>query len=216
MTPKEAVAIQEQLRDRVDSHSRIDPARVRLVAGADASYLRGDERMYAAVTVFSYPGLEPLEVARGSAPVTFPYVPGLLTFREAPALIPLFERLESIPDVLLVDGHGLAHPRGFGIASHLGVLLGLPTVGVAKSVLTGEYEEPCEERGCRSDLTLRGERVGIALRTRDRVKPVFVSVGHMVELQSAADLVLTCCTRYRLPEPNRAAHREANAERLGR
>jgi len=213
VSPKEAVALQHEMRHRVIATGRIDARKVNLVAGCDASYMRGNDRMFAAVVVHSYPELEPVESVSGSSPVTFPYVPGLLSFREIPSLLAVFEKLKSVPDVLLVDGQGLAHPRGFGIASHLGVMLGIPTIGVAKSVLVGEYDEPGEKRGGSTDLVFKGERVGVALRTRDRVKPVFVSVGHMVELDSAADFVLTCCTRYRLPEPARAAHELSNAAR---
>lgn len=200
------------MRHRVIATGSIDRRKVKLVAGCDASYKRGEIRMFAAVAVYSYPGLEPVELCNGSSEVTFPYVPGLLSFREAPSLLAVFEKLKSVPDVLLVDGQGLAHPRGFGIACHLGVLLGLPTIGVAKSVLVGEYDEPDVERGRRTDLVFKGERVGVALRTRDGVKPVFVSVGHIVELDTAADFVLTCC-RFRLPEPARAAHRLSNEAR---
>jgi deoxyribonuclease V len=213
VSPREAVDIQMEMRHEVIATGRVDPGKVKLVAGCDASYKRGDDRIFAAVAVYSYPELEEVELHSGSSPVTFPYVPGLLSFREAPSLLTVFDKLKSVPDVLLVDGQGLAHPRGFGIASHIGVLLGVPTIGVAKSVLVGEYEEPGEKRGSRTDLLFKGERVGVALRTRDGVKPVFVSVGHLVELDSAADFVLTCC-RYRLPEPARAAHRLSNIARI--
>lgn len=216
VTPREAVRIQERLRAEIEESSPIDLARLRLVAGTDVSYLKGDDRMFAAVAVFSYPDMELVESRWGSAPVTFPYVPGLLAFREAPALLAVLRRLASEPGVLLVDGHGVAHPRGMGLASHIGVVLGLPSVGVAKSVLVGEYDGPGQARGSTSPLVHEGGTVGLALRTRQGVKPVFVSVGHLADLDSAARLALSCCGRFRIPEPIREAHRLANLARRRR
>ena len=216
VTPKEAVRIQNRLRGMVESSSPLDPAGIRLVAGVDVSYLKGDERMFAAAAVYGFPELEPVESRWGSATVTFPYVPGLLAFREAPVMLAVLKKLTLKPDVLLVDGHGVAHPRGVGIASHLGVVLGVPSVGVAKTVLVGEYDEPAQERGSTSPLRHMGETVGLALRTRSGVRPVFVSVGHRVDLESAARLALACCGRFRLPEPIREAHRIANLSRRSR
>jgi len=216
VTPKAAVGLQEELKCRLETARPLDLDRVQLVAGADVSYLRGDERMFAAVSVFTYPDMEPVESRWGSTPVGFPYVPGLLAFREAPPLLSVFRRLGCEPDVILFDGHGVAHPRGFGIASHMGVLLGVPTVGVAKSVLVGEYEMPARRMGSRTPLVYNGDIVGLAVRTRDGVKPVFVSVGNLIDIKSAARITLTCCGRYRLPEPLRAAHRLSNEARTGR
>jgi deoxyribonuclease V len=141
--------------------------------------------------------------------VEFPYVPGLLGFREVPCLLEAFEGLRRVPDLILVDGHGIAHPRRFGVATHLGLELGLPTVGCGKSRLVGEHREPGLRRGSRTRLVERGEVIGSCLRTRDGVRPVYVSVGHRVDLESAVRLVLRATGRYRLPEPIRAAHRTA-------
>ena len=211
----EAARIQRELAGSLDTRRPLPMERVRLVAGADVSYRRGDGRTYAAVAVLTYPDLEVVESRWGSAPATFPYVPGLLAFREAPALLPVLRRLAHVPDAVLIDGHGVAHPRGCGVASHVGLLLGVPTVGVAKSVLVGEYVEPARGRGSRSPLVAEGRVIGEALRTREGVRPVFVSVGHMVDLDSAVRLALSCCRAYRLPEPLRAAHRLTNEARAG-
>jgi deoxyribonuclease V len=213
ISPSEAIRLQEELRGRLELDTPVDLKGLELIAAADVSYMKGDERTYAAVAVFSFPDLEPVECRWGSAPVRFPYVPGLLAFREAPALLPVFKRLKSRPGAVLFDGHGIAHPRGFGIASHMGLLLGVPTVGVAKSVLVGEFKMPGERRGCKTRLIHDGRTVGYAVRTRDAVKPVFVSPGHMADLKSSAALVLSCCTGYRLPEPSREAHRLSNLAR---
>ena len=216
VTPKAAAKLQEELKCRLETGRPLEFDEVGLVAGADVSYLRGDERMFAAVSVFTYPDMEPVESRWGSTPVGFPYIPGLLAFREAPALLSVLRRLACEPDVILIDGHGVAHPRGFGIASHIGVLLGVPTVGVAKSVLVGEYVMPARRAGSRAPLVYNGETVGLAVRTRDGVKPVFVSVGNLIDLESAARITLSCCGRYRQPEPIRAAHRLSNVARAGR
>jgi deoxyribonuclease V len=213
VSPRAAARIQEELRAGLETSTPIDLERVRLVAAADVSYRRGDERMYAAVTVLDYPSMETVESRWGSSPAVFPYIPGLLTFREAPALLPVFRRLKAEPDVVMFDGHGVAHPRGIGIASHMGVLLGVPTVGVAKSVLVGEYREPGRRKGSRTNLVYRDEDVGVALRSREGVKPVFVSVGHLADLDTATRLALSCCRKYRIPEPIRAAHILSNEVR---
>ena len=206
MTPKEAFAIQEELRDRVIP--RWDRRRrVRLVAGTDMSVKQG--RVRAAVVVLTFPELEPVEEAFFEGPVTFPYVPGLLSFRECPPLLEAFARLHTRPGLLLVDGQGIAHPRRLGLAAHLGVLLDLPAVGCAKSRLCGVYEEPGSEAGAFSALRLEGETVGVVLRTRARVKPIFLSIGHRMDLEHALSFTLACCRGFRLPEPTRAAHRAA-------
>lgn len=209
VSPAEARDIQARLAPRVIAEG--DPEGVRLVAGADIA-LRGDQGR-AAVLLFSYPDLEPVERHVVEVRLAFPYVPGLLAFREIPVLARAFERLERGPDLLLVDGHGYSHPRRFGIACHLGLLLDLPTIGVAKSRLTGEHEPPAAEAGARADLLDVGvqtgdrpvERIGVVLRTRDRVSPVYVSVGHRIGLDAAADWTLRLCRGYRLPEPARLA-----------
>ena len=156
--------------------------------------------------VLSYPTLETVECRIASTEVTFPYVPGLLSFRETPVLVPVLESLILRPDVLLVDGQGIAHPRRFGIACHLGLLFDIPTIGCAKSRLTGKFEEPGRAKGSRAELKDGEEVIGAALRTRDGTKPIFVSIGHKVDLESALRIVLGCVGKYRIPEPTRRAH----------
>jgi deoxyribonuclease V len=171
--------------------------------------------MYAAVVVVEWPSGDVVEQVTAERPAEFPYIPGLLSFREIPALLAAFEKLRSKPDVIIYDGHGIAHPRRFGIASHLGVLLDVPTIGCAKSRLVGEHAEPGLERGAQTPLTLDGKTIGAVVRTRTNVKPVFVSVGHRVSLRAAVRLVLDTATRYRLPEPTRLAHVFSNTARRG-
>ncbi len=211
VTPREAARIQEELAPLV--RCRDDLGEVRYIAGADistGSRFQPDRPARAAVVVLRWPELAPVEQAVCVADVRFPYIPGLLSFREIPALLPAFERLRQRPDLLVVDGQGIAHPRRFGIAAHLGVLLDLPAIGCAKSRLTGESSGPLgEERGARVALIDRGERIGYALRTRAGTRPVYVSPGHRLSTESAADWVLALAVRYRLPEPTRLAHQAA-------
>ncbi len=204
-TPAEARALQEDLRNRVIAEDRLGP--VRLLAGVDAGYdlRRGMTRAVAVSMVAD--GLVLRHAVRAERPTDFPYVPGLLSFREAPAILAALDRLPERPDLLLVDGQGRAHPRRFGLACHLGVLADLPTIGVAKSRLVGTHDEPGEARGARSPLLHKGEMIGVVLRTRARVRPVFVSVGHRIGLETAVELVLAAAPRYRLPEPIREADR---------
>jgi deoxyribonuclease V len=161
------------------------------------------------VVLLSYPALNPFQAATAESPVSFPYVPGLLAFREGPVVLAALEQLGDRPDVLMFDAQGLAHPRRMGLATHLGVLLDMPAVGCAKSRLCGTYVEPGERKGSWEPLVDGGEVIGAVVRTRDRVRPVFVSVGHRVDLESSVSLVLGCANRYRLPEPTRWAHRVA-------
>lgn len=214
LSPAEASRLQLRLRSLLELDRALDPRGVGLVAAADVSHGRGDDRTYAAVVVCRYPGLEVVETVTGSTAVGFPYVPGLLAFREAPAVLELMGRLGEPPDVLLVDGHGIAHPRGFGIASHIGLLIGIPTIGVAKSVLVGEYREPARRRGSSTRLVHEGRTVGRAVRTRQGIKPVYVSPGNLVDIDSCARFALSCCRGYRMPEPSRAAHILSNEARL--
>jgi deoxyribonuclease V len=207
----EAVAIQNELRREVVRTG--SPRPVRLIGGADVSYARRAVTMYAAVVVVEWPSLGVVEEVTARRPAEFPYTPGLLSFREMPALLAAFEKLRSKPDVIIYDGHGVAHPRGFGIASHLGVLFDVPTIGCAKKRLVGEHDAPGPEKGARVPLRLEGKTIGTVLRTRTNVKPVFVSVGHRIGLRSATKLVLETATRYRLPEPTRLAHVLSNAAR---
>jgi deoxyribonuclease V len=208
LPPAEAVAIQKRLAAQVVLEGA--PQDVRVVAGADISV--GGGRGKGAVVLLSYPELRPLEQQVVEAPLTFPYVPGLLAFREVPVLVEAFRRLSQRPDVLLVDGHGLAHPRRFGIACHLGLLLDLPTIGCAKSRLVGEHGQPGEEVGSRTELRDGPEILGLVLRTRAGVSPVYVSVGHRIGLAEAADWALRLCGGYRLPEPARLAHQAAGGQ----
>jgi len=205
LSPREAVALQRDLAGRTERRDRLDP--VSLVAGIDVSVRGGLAR--SAVVVLRLPELDVVEQVLAERPVTFPYVPGLLSFREAPVILDALERLENTPQVLMFDGQGIAHPRRLGIASHLGVVLDHPSIGCAKSRLTGAYTEPAPQRGSRTWLRDGEEVIGAVLRTRDRVKPVFVSIGHRVSLDTAVELVLRCGGGYRLPEPTRRADRAA-------
>jgi deoxyribonuclease V len=164
----------------------------------------------AAVAVLRYPELDVLETAIARRPTTFPYVPGLLSFRELPAVLEALEQLREPPDLLLCDGQGIAHPRRLGIASHLGLLVDLPSIGVAKTRLCGMHEEPLNQRGAWTPLWAEGEIIGAVLRTRPGVKPLYISPGHRISLDTAIQLVMACCTRYRLPETTRHAHRLAS------
>jgi deoxyribonuclease V len=213
LTPGEAGQLQGELASRIVAGPALDIGGVRHVAGADVS-TQGD-RAYATVVVLEFPSLSPVEVQGFEATLEFPYVPGLLSFREIPSVAGALEKVETAVDALILDAQGLAHPRRMGLASHLGLLLDVPTVGCAKSLLVGSYEEPGEEKGSATDLVHRGEVVGRVVRTRSRVSPIFVSVGNRVDLDSAVELVLACCTRYRLPETTRRAHDAANRLRRG-
>jgi len=212
---REAVRIQEGLRRDLIVRDDGFPENIGTIAGADISYARGSPLFYAAVVVFKYPSLEVQEVATHSETVTFPYIPGLLSFREGPALLGAFEKLSAVPDVVLFDGQGIAHPRGLGLASHLGLLLGLPSVGCGKTRLIGEYEEPGEEKGAVSPLFHEGRTIGAVVRTRRGVKPVFVSPGHGMGFDRAVEIVLACCRSFRIPEPVRYAHGLVNRVRQG-
>lgn len=204
-TYHEAVAWQEARRGEV----RVEPlpGPPRLVGASDAAYDRKKKRVYGAVVVLTYPDLTPVEDAALAGPCPFPYIPGLLSFREAPIILEIWKRLAHPPDVLLVDGQGIAHPRNLGIASHLGLLLDVPTIGVAKSRLVGEGEEPGREAGSASPLWLDGRVVGWILRNRTGVKPVYVSPGHRVSLADCREITLGCVKGCRLPEPLRRADR---------
>jgi deoxyribonuclease V len=204
-TGSEAVALQRQLAPAVDITGDL-PQPLRYIAGVDVSYEKHGDLFFAAIVVLDWPGLQLVEQASASALVKFPYVPGLLSFRELPVLLEAFRSLNTIPDVVLVDGQGIAHPRRLGLASHLGLWLQLPTIGCAKSRLCGEFSPPDEDKGSATPLFLQGETVGTVLRSRSRVKPLFVSPGHRISVAAASNLVLASCRRYRLPEPTRRAH----------
>src|SRR5215831_15840865 len=212
LTRGEAVAVQQRLRNLVRLQPLTRP--VRAIAGADISYNKFSEFVYAGIVVLSLPDLRIVETAGVRSVAKFPYVPGLLSFREAPSLLEAWEKLKTKPDVLMLDGQGIAHPRRFGIACHVGVLLDLPTIGCAKSILVGRYGELGLQAGSRSPLVDRGEQVGVALRTKSKVSPVYVSPGHLIDLDSAVDLVLRSTGKYRQPEPTRQAHLLVNRLRV--
>ena len=207
VSPKEAVAIQRRLAGLVVREG--DPHDVRRIAGVDISVDRARGRGTGAVVVLSYPEMAVVEVAVAEAPLTFPYVPGLLSFREAPVLREVFRKLSEPFDLLLVDGQGVAHPRRFGLACHLGLLLDVPAIGCAKSRLVGTHTPPDEAAGSRTDLIDEGELIGGVLRTRTAVKPLFVSPGHRIGQEEAEAWVLRCCRGLRLPEPTRLADKAA-------
>lgn len=209
LPPKEAMRVQRELRDRLQL--TWNSPSVGQVAGVDVHF--ENDRPLAAVCVFTFPGLEPVEAVRARVDHAYPYVPGLLAFREGPAVLAAWSRLRSDPDLVMFDAHGIAHPRGIGLASHLGLWLGLPSIGVAKSRLYGNYDEPGPRKGAWSPLFDEDdgqEPIGAVLRTRDSVNPVFVSPGNLIDLKTAVELTLKCCPRYKLPEPTRWAHRIAD------
>jgi len=202
LSPKDAIALQRQLSERV---KEAKPAgRIATVAGIDVGF-RGDTAI-AAVMMLTYPGLETVSAATACRRSSFPYIPGLLSFREGPVLMEAIDKLSRKPDLLIFDGQGLAHPRRLGIASHIGILTGIPSIGCAKSRLCGTYRMPGTEKGSYSPLADGKDIIGTVLRTRRNVRPVFVSVGHLIDLASCIRFVLSCCTKYRLPEPTRLAH----------
>ena len=213
LSPAEARRLQGEIASRVIEGPPLDLSRVRYVAGADVS-TQGDLG-YATVVVLSFPDLSVVEVRGYESRLTFPYVPGLLAFREIPSVVGALREVESEVDAVIFDAHGLAHPRGMGLASHLGIFVDVPSVGCAKSRLVGEHEEPGPEKGDTADLVYRKKVVGKVVRTRPGVSPVYVSVGNRIDLVSSVDLVLQCCTRYRLPETTRQAHNAANRLRRG-
>lgn len=212
LTPRDAVALQRELAPLV----RVAPIGnvVRTIGGIDVS-IRGKVAA-GAVVVMSYPDCRVIEYHRLEMPVAFPYVPGLLSFREIPALLPVLDRLDFLPDVLMVDGQGIAHPRRFGLAAHLGLVLDHPCIGVAKTRLVGSHDEPPDARGASVPLVHHDEEIGCVLRTRVGVKPVFVSAGHRTSLIDAVDIALATAPRFKLPEPARLAHRLSKYGTIGR
>jgi deoxyribonuclease V len=214
LTPKEAVQLQKQLASQVVLKPL--PRRFTVLGAADLAYLKTSNELIAVVLTFRWPSLEPLETVDVREPVRFPYVPGLLSFRELPALLNAYRLLETPPEVFVCDGQGLAHPRKFGIACHLGVVLDLPTVGCAKSRLCGEYKPFELKRGRHRPLRLQGETVGSVLCSRTGVKPIYISPGHLADLPSARKLIAACLGRYRVPEPLRQAHNTATRLRRQR
>jgi deoxyribonuclease V len=213
LTPREAVELQKSLRARV----RITPLErpVETIAGCDISFNKFSPVMCAGIVVLRLPSLEVLEEVGVVGETSFPYVPGLLSFRESPPLLAAWSKLKTEPDAVMFDGQGLAHPRRVGIACHVGLLINRPTIGCAKSVLVGKFAEPGSERGSWSEMIDKGEVVGAALRTKTNVQPIYVSPGHLIDLEGAIQLTLAADGGYRQPEPTRRAHNLVNALRRG-
>lgn len=213
LTPREAIELQKELRERVN----IMPLarRVETIAGADISFNKFSPVVYAGIVVLRLPTMEVIEEVGVVSESRFPYVPGLLSFRETPSVLEAWSKLKTEPDAVMFDGQGIAHPRRIGIASHVGLLIERPTLGCAKSVLVGKYEEPPLARGEWTALIDKDETVGAAVRTKARVQPIFVSPGHLIDLAGAIDLTLACDGGYRQPEPTRRAHLLVNALRRG-
>jgi deoxyribonuclease V len=207
LEPKEAIALQKQLAVQLIDNTPLDIAAIQTIAGVDVSVKNGISQ--AAVVVCNYPNLEPIEIVRAQQPTNYPYIPGLLTFREGSVLVSAFQKLEHEPDVFVFDGMGQIHPRKIGIAAHMGLWLDKPTIGCGKTHFIGEYAEPDSEKGAYSNLIYYGEQLGVVLRTRANVKPVYISVGHRTDLQSAIQLILSVSPKYRLPQPIRLAHNAA-------
>ncbi len=201
---QEAIEIQKNLRSKLVIKKL--PRKITHVAGTDVSFSKGSDSIWAGVVVFKYPDLIKTEERWAEGTRSFPYIPGLLSFREIPVLLGALRRLKTDLDLIFCDGQGIAHPRGLGIASHLGLLLDKPTIGCAKTRLVGEFSEVGEEKGCFTHLWYKGHVVGEVVRTRRGVKPLFVSPGHKITLEESVNMVLGCCRKYRLPEPTRQAH----------
>ena len=208
----EAIKVQSDLSSRIVLTPLKDEPN--LIAGADVSYSKGSDLFFSGVVVLEMPQMTVVEEVTAQGKVDFPYIPGLLSFRESPVLIKAFENLKNIPNVVMLDGQGIAHPRGLGIASHIGLILDVPTIGCAKNILVGKYETPNIEAGEHTPIVFKGKTVGVALRTKRKVSPVFVSPGHKIDIQTAIDVVLKTCRGYRLPEPTRLAHLLVNRVRI--
>lgn len=212
LTPSQAIRLQQRLRERLILDDR--PGPVQSVAGADIAFDPSTQMAVAGVIVYRFPQMAEVERRFALRPLRFPYVPGLLSFREIPVLLSALARVEHDPDVIFVDGHGLAHPRRFGIACHLGVLLDKPAIGCAKSLLTGAAKTPAAGAGSTADLRLDGDVVGKLLRTRTGVKPVYISQGHRIALQTAVELAWQCSDGYRIPRPTREADKWVRSLRV--
>jgi deoxyribonuclease V len=204
VTPAEAVKIQIDLKERVSLMD--DFNKIEKVGGLDVKYKKGSSKATAAAVVLGFPGLEVLETRVVEGEVSFPYVPGLFSFREIPLLMPALEKLKITPHVMLVDGQGIAHPQRIGLAAHLGILMNIPTIGCAKSRFIGTHEEPAKEKGSYTYLYDKTEVIGAVLRTRTNIAPVYVSIGHKISLPTAVEFVLKCTTKFRIPKPLRTAH----------
>ncbi|MCO6481039.1 MAG: deoxyribonuclease V [Phaeodactylibacter sp.] len=213
LSPTEAVGLQRQLREKI----RLAPFEgpIRHIGGADLSYNKGSDEFYAGIVVLDYDTMRPVAHSTVIRRSPFPYIPGLLSFREIPSLMEAWERLPFRPDIMAFDGHGIAHPRRMGIATHFGLLTDRPTIGCAKKRLTGQYEEPPLQRGAYTPLLDGEETIGFALCTKNKVKPVFVSPGHKISLEQSREIMLHCARGYKIPEPTRQAHLLVNNLRRG-
>jgi deoxyribonuclease V len=214
ITYKEAVDIQQHLKGKLILNDKEFPRRISTIAGADISYSKHNDMFFAAVILLAYPAMDVIEEVSLSERAPFPYIPGLLSFREGPALIKAFGKLKGVPDCVIFDGQGIAHPRGIGLASHMGLFLDIPTIGCAKRRLVGVHDETGDEVGDYANLLLDGRIIGAVVRTKKKVKPLYVSPGHKIGLRKAVDVVLACCRGYRLTEPVRRAHLAVNRIRI--
>ena len=201
---KEAIQIQENLRNRIILEKTF--TEVRTIGGGDVAYSKDRNILFAAIVVLSFPKMETLEIATDQGEISFPYIPGLLSFREGPVLIKAFQKLKMKPDVMIYDGQGIAHPRGIGLASHMGLWFDLPSIGCTKTPLLDNFIYPEPSKGSFELIRKEGKEVGAVLRTKQNVKPVFVSPGHRIDLQTSIQLILESCRGFRLPEPLRKAH----------
>ncbi|KAA6436700.1 deoxyribonuclease V [Dyadobacter flavalbus] len=213
LTITEATLIQKNLREQLNLKPLQSP--IRTIAGADISLSLYSETVYAGMVILSFPDLQPVAYSLVKSSTTFPYVPGFLAFREIPSLLKVYEQIPVKPDVIMFDGNGIIHTRRMGIASHFGVLTDSVTMGCAKKKLTGQYEDPGENRGEYSLLTDKGETIGYVLRSKNNVKPVFISPGHNMSLDDSLNIAMKCINKYRLPEPTRKAHEFVNLFRTG-
>ncbi|HHT9125747.1 MAG TPA: deoxyribonuclease V [Candidatus Brocadiia bacterium] len=205
---KEAVQIQQRLQKKLILKK--PKSGFRLVAGTDVAYDKKSDKVFAGVVILNLENMQRVEQATAVGRVRFPYIPGLLSFRESPILLKAFSKIKQTPDIIIVDGQGIAHPRGIGLASHLGLILDMPSVGCAKSRLVGEHEPVGKKAGSQSYIKINGKVVGVVLRTKTNIKPVYVSPGHKIDLASVVNVVLKCCRGYKLPEPTRQAHNLVN------
>jgi len=200
----EAIQIQEALKKQIILRKTF--SKVRTIGGGDVAYSKNGNLLFGAIVVLSYPEMKPIDAAMARGEISFPYIPGLFSFREGPILIKTFQKLRVKPDVMIFDGQGIAHPRGFGLASHLGLWMDLPSIGCARTSLLNEFDSPGLSRGSFEWIFLKGKKVGAVLRTREKVNPLFISPGHRIDLLTSIHLILESCRGFRIPEPLRKAH----------
>jgi deoxyribonuclease V len=215
ITPVEAISLQKELRKKIGIEKL--NKNISTIAGADVSFNKYEDVVYAGIIVLSFPELNVMDHATVVTKASFPYIPGLLSFREIPSLLQVFNKLKTKPDIVMVDGHGICHPRRLGIATHFGLLIDTPTIGAAKNLLIGSFEEPEAKKGNHSyiyDKYNKNEKIGAAVITKDKVKPMIVSPGHKINIEQSIDIVLKCSVGHRLPEPTRQAHILVNNERM--